>query len=167
MTEKKTQPVSKLVELSELEPVIREILSSGGSFRMTITGTSNLPTMAGGRDQVTLSQITGPLSRYDLPLYRRDSGQYTLHRIVSVQPDGTYTCCGDHQFRPEPGIRQDQLIGVVTRICRKGREFSVDSRGYRFWVRTWGALLPCRRLLLRAYHLPGRVKRIFSRKRNA
>lgn len=164
MKNKQSQPVSRQVSLSEMEPVIQEVLSSGGSFRMTITGTSNLPTLRGGRDDVTISQITGPLQKYDLPLYRRDSGQYTLHRIISVQADGTYTCCGDHQFRPEPGIRQDQLIGVVTELCRKGRAFSAESRGYRTWVRIWCKLLPCRRFLLRVYHLPGRVKRCFSRK---
>jgi hypothetical protein len=157
------QPVRKQVWLSEIDPLIRETVASGGTFRITVTGTSNQPTLKGGRDEVTLSRVGETLRRYDLPLYRRDNGQYVLHRIVAVRRDGTYTCCGDHQWHPEPGIRRDQIIACVSSICRKGREFPVTARSYRLWVRVWCFLLPLRGVLIRVCHVPAKLRRLFKR----
>lgn len=163
MTDLNQQPVRRQVQLADLDPLIRETLAAGGAFRMTITGTSNLPTLTGGRDQVTLTQVNGSLRKYDLPLYQRDNGQYILHRVVSVQKDGTYTCCGDHQWIRESGIRPNQIIGCVSEICRNGKQFPVQNRAYRCWVRVWVFLLPCRRLLIRFYHAPGKLKRFLHK----
>ena len=166
MTEQQKKPERRQVSLSELEPLIREAFAEGKGFWLPVTGTSNLPTLSGGRDEIILGRIDQPLKKYELPLYRRDNGQYVLHRIVSVQPDGTYTCCGDHQWTKEPGIRPDQIIGRVIQITRKGRNFSADNALYRFWVRVWVLLLPCRSFLIRAGHALARItRRLFSRHR--
>lgn len=155
----------KLLALKDLEPLMREAFAAGQAFWLPVTGTSNLPTLTGGRDTVILAQVQGALKRGDLPLYRRDSGQYVLHRIVSVQKDGTYTCCGDHQWVREPHIRQDQLIAKVVWITRKGREFSAQNNIYRAWVRIWVFLLPCRSFLIRSCSAITRIyKRLFSKR---
>ena len=134
--------------LAELEPVIREAFAAGKLFRLPVTGTSNRPTLRAGRDQVVLDRVTGPLQKYDLPLYRRDSGQYVLHRVVAVGRDGTYCCCGDAQWVLETGLRQDQLVGVTVGIVRNGRAISVKQPGHWLWVRFWALLRPLRRVLL-------------------
>lgn len=160
MTDEAAKPVQKhQVSLQELEPILRQTLEAGGSVRLPVTGTSNLPTLAPDRDLVTLVKAEQPLKKGDLPLYKRDSGQFVLHRVVSVQADGSYCCCGDHQWKKEPGIRPDQILGRVSQICRKGREISADNKHYRFWIRLWLFLLPCRWLLVRVYHFVGRLKR--------
>ena len=164
MTEAEKQLPRRQVSLAELEPLIREAFAAHKAFGLPVTGTSNLPTLSGGRDSILLGEADGSLKRGDLPLYRRDSGQYVLHRVISIQPDGTYTCCGDNQTALEPGIRPDQIIGKVVWIKRKGKEFSAQSLGYRLWVRLWGFLFPCRGFLLRIYHAAGRCrKKLFSR----
>lgn len=157
MTDNRSVTAVKQISLAEIEPVLQELLASGGSIKLTVTGTSNYPTMVGGRDQITLEQARGVLKKYDLPLYRRANGQYVLHRIVSVQKDGSFTCCGDNQWKTESGIRSEQVIGCVVRICRNGREFSVQSKRYRLWVRVWVLLLPCRSFLIRAFHAAERI----------
>ena len=159
MSERQEAPVRRM-SLEELEPIIREAFAAGMTFKLPVTGTSNLPTLVPGRDQVILDAVLGPLRKGDLPLYRRDNGAYVLHRIVGIGKDGTYTCCGDHQWQKEPGVRPDQLIGVTVRLCRKGKLFSVRSLPYRFWVRAWTLLLPCRKLLIR---IPGGFRRIKRR----
>lgn len=167
MTEPGNQPARRQFTLAELEPLIREAFAAGKGFWLPVTGTSNRPTLLGGRDEIILGRVDGPLKKYELPLYRRDSGQYTLHRIVSVQPDGTYTCCGDNQWIKEPGIRPDQIVGKVIRITRKGRTFTPDNLLYRLWVRVWVLLLPCRSFLIRASHASAaRLKKLFHRKKN-
>ncbi len=138
----------KQVRLEELLPVIEETLASGGTVRLPITGTSMLPLLVAGRDTVVLTRVDAPPQTYDLPLYRRENGTFVLHRVVGVAEDGTYTCCGDNQWVKEPGIRKEQFIGVVARICRKGREFPVTAKRYRLYVRAWALLFPVRRYLV-------------------
>ena len=166
MTEQQNKPARRQVSLSELEPLIREAFAEGKGFWLPVTGTSNRPTLLGGRDEIILGRAEGPLKKYELPLYKRDNGQYVLHRIVSVQPDGTYTCCGDNQWIREPGIRPDQIVGKAIRLTRKGRSFTPDNLLYRFWVRVWVLLLPCRSFLIRASHsASARLRKLFHRKR--
>lgn len=136
-----------VIRLDELMPLIRERLGAGESVRFSPHGTSMLPMLKDGRDQVILSPLPDQLKKYDLPLYQRDNGQYVLHRIVKVKDD--YTCMGDNQFVPECGLRHDQMIAVVTRFVRKGKEYSTDSFRYRAYCRFWCAVRPFRRFLIR------------------
>ena len=194
----------KTTSLEYLMPVFRERLENGQSVQFMPQGTSMLPMIRQGVDSVVVSPVSGPLKRYDLPLYQRDNGQYVLHRVVGVeygaagdpdtaglenrggrisdggaaghdaagdQPAGcgsdatgdseagacgsdgapdhlagcgsdaaatcTYTCMGDNQFVLEPGLRHDQMIGVVTEFYRGGRRCSVNSLGYKIYCRAW------------------------------
>ena len=166
MTEPQKAPARRQFTLAELEPLIREAFADGKGFWLPVTGTSNLPTLSGGRDEIILGKAERPLKKGDLPLYRRDSGQYVLHRIISVQRDGTYICCGDNQWTKEPGIRPDQIIGRVIQITRKGKSFSPENLIYRGWVWLWVLLLPCRPVLLRGGHFLNRIRqKLFSRKK--
>ena len=86
----------KKVRLSEMLPAMEETLSAGGTVKLPITGTSMLPLLVAGRDNVVLKKADLPLRRFDLPLYRRKGGAFDLHRVVAVEKDGTYTMCGDN-----------------------------------------------------------------------
>ncbi len=101
-----------------------------------------LPMLRQGKDSVTLSPINGRLRKYDLPLYRRDDGQFVLHRIVEVGED--YSCVGDNQIAIETGVRQDQLIGVVSEFGRGERRISVRSPIYRLYCVVWHYSRPMR-----------------------
>ncbi len=123
------------VRLQEVMPMILEQLEQGRTVCFTPRGTSMLPMILGGRDQVVLAPITAPLKKYDLPLYQRKSGQYVLHRIVEAGQ--TYTCIGDNQFAYEPGVAREQMLAVVVGFVRKGKTWSVDSLAYRMYCRLW------------------------------
>lgn len=135
----------------EAYPLIVQTLASGAQVLLPASGHSMQPTLRQNRDSVILSAPPAVLRRCDLPLYRRDSGKLVLHRVVSVQPDGTYTMCGDHQFEKEAGIRHDQIVGLVTALHRKGRDVPVTSLRYRLWVRFWVRALPLRRFFFRCW----------------
>lgn len=135
----------KNLRLEQLMPLIREQLAAGKSVRFAPRGISMLPMLRQGKDKVILSPVTGRLKKYDLPLYQRDSGQYVLHRIVGVGE--TYTCIGDNQYALEHGIRQDQIIAVVTAFTREDREIPVTDLGYRIYCRLWHWLRPVKRIL--------------------
>lgn len=156
---------SKAIWLQEIFPVMQETLDAGGSFRLTVTGSSMVPTLLGGRDCVTLVKPPETLQKGDLPLYRRRNGAFVLHRVVAVAEDGSYVLCGDHQWVKEPGIRQEQIVGLVSEIERKGKQFTVDNRRYRRWVRFWIRALPMRHALFRIHGLPAAFKRRILRKK--
>lgn len=144
---------SKKVDLADFYPLISEMLDQGGTFSLTITGSSMWPTILGGRDRVTLVKAPEKLKKYDLPLYRRKNGQFVLHRILSVNEDGTYDCCGDHQTQIERGLTQEQMIGLVTDIVRKGKAFSVWNAHYCRWVKFWCAVLRLRPIYFTIHHI--------------
>jgi len=123
------------VRLEQLMPIILEQIKAGESVQFTPQGTSMRPTIYGGRDQVVLSALPEKLRKYDLPLYRRDNGQYVLHRILKVGE--SYTCIGDNQYEYEEGVRQDQMLALAKGFIRKGKYHSVDSVSYKCYCRFW------------------------------
>ena len=123
-------------------PLIRETLAAGKTVRFSPRGISMLPMLRQGIDSVVLSPLPGKLKKYDLPLYQRDDGHFVLHRIVEVRD--TYTCIGDNQFEYEHGLRQDQMIALVTAFTRGKREVSVTNPGYRIYCRIWHWSRPLR-----------------------
>lgn len=125
----------KFIPMEDLFPLIREQLSTGQSVKFTPRGNSMLPMLRHGVDSVVLAPLPEKLKKYDLPLYQRENGQYVLHRVVAV--GDTYTCMGDNQFIPEPGLTHGQMIGVVTAFTRNGREYSVQHKGYQLYCRLW------------------------------
>lgn len=135
---------NKPAELASLLPLIEERLASGHSVTFSPCGVSMLPMLREGRDTVTLSPLPDRLKKHDLPLYRRENGQFVLHRIVRVGK--TYRCIGDNQFLYEDGVTHGQMIAVVSAFTRDGRVIPVTSLGYRLYCRIWHLSRPCRRL---------------------
>ena len=127
--------VEKQYRLEDLMPLIQEQLDAGKTVRFSPRGISMLPMLRQGKDQVVLSPLPETLKKYDLPLYRRKDGQFVLHRIIAVGE--TYTCMGDNQFDPEPGLQRDQMIALVTSFRRNGRDIPVTDPVYRLYCRFW------------------------------
>ena len=129
--------LSKEVAIDDVIDIMVEKLNSGGTVTFTPKGKSMLPMLRDGEDVVVLSKPNGKLHLFDIPLYRRSNGIYVLHRIVNFDADGSYVLCGDHQFALEHGIKDSDIIGVVTAFYRKGKAYSVNSFSYRLYVNFW------------------------------
>ena len=100
-------------------------------------GDSMLPLIRQGRDLLLISRKPeGRLNQYDVPLYRRDSGQYVLHRILKVRKDD-YVLCGDNRWQRETGISDRHIIGVLTAVIRDGKQLPVTDWRYRLYVHLW------------------------------
>ena len=124
-----------------------EALEKHGRFLFTSQGYSMWPLITPGRDLVEISRRpAGRLKRFDVALYKR-GGQYILHRILRVEPE-SYTIAGDNNRRLERDIRDEQIIGVLTGLVRKGRRLTLDEPGYRLYVRLWCGCFPLRAALL-------------------
>lgn len=123
-------------------PLIKECLQAGKTVKFSPKGTSMMPMLRQGIDNVILTTAPRELKKYDLPLYQRENGQYVLHRIVQVGE--TYTCVGDNQFELERGLRHDQMIAVMVAFTRAGKRYSAESAAYRFYCRFWHYSRPVR-----------------------
>ena len=111
---------------------------------LVISGSSMAPFLIHGRDTVYLSRLTRPIRRGDMLLYRRDGGRYILHRVWRVEGD-TMTMVGDAQHVLERGIRPDQVIAIVTKVVRKGKEMTPRSLWWQFFEKIWIRMVPLRR----------------------
>ena len=135
--------VEHMIPEEELLPLIRAQIAAGHKVRyLPFRGVSMMPMLRQGIDSVVLSPVPEKLRKYDLPLYRRENGKYVLHRIIHA--GHTYTCMGDNQFAPEPGLRHEQMIAVVTGFYRGEKEHSVDEPGYWLYCRFWHYSRPLR-----------------------
>ena len=147
------------VNLEQIYPLIQEQLAAGESVQFTPRGVSMRPMIYGDRDQVILSPAPAKLRKYDIPLYRRNGGQFVLHRIVKVGEN--YTCIGDNQYVYEPGVRHDQVIGVTTGFIRNGKQHSVHSVSYWLYCRFWHYSRPVRKFCRRVKgYILGKLKKL-------
>lgn len=128
-----------------------------GKLYYTNVGDSMEPLIRQGRDILIISAVDGRLKKYDVPLYKRDSGQYVLHRVLKVRTDD-YVICGDNRWQKEYGITDRHIIGVLTGIVRNGREISVTDRKYRLYVHLWCDFFYVRAFILRVKHYIKRWK---------
>ncbi|MBQ3565986.1 MAG: S24/S26 family peptidase [Oscillospiraceae bacterium] len=125
-----------------------EEIKKSGRIIYTNVGDSMMPYIKQGRDVLVISEVNGRLNKYDVPLYKRDSGQYVLHRILKVR-ENDYVICGDNRWNKEYGITDRHIIGILTGVIRDGQEIPVTSRKYRIYVHLWCDLFPVRAFILR------------------
>ena len=133
--------------MDELIPLIQEQLAKGKKVRFSPRGVSMLPMLRQGKDCVELKLLIGSPKKYDILLYRGAQGNYILHRVVSV--GNSLSCMGDHQFVKEEGIRQEQIIGVVSGFYRGERYRSIECLDYWLYCRFWYHSRALRHFLLR------------------
>lgn len=138
-----------------------EQLEKNGRLIYTNVGDSMWPLIRQGKDLLVIEPVHGRLRKYDVPLYKRDSGQYVLHRILEVRRDD-YVICGDNRSRKEYGITDRHIIGVLTGVVRSGKTVSVKNKWYRLYVHIWCDFFPLRSLIIRVY---GKLKRILRKKK--
>lgn len=135
-----------------------EELERHGNLVYTNVGPSMLPLIREGRDLLMLEKPSGRLKRYDVPLYKRDNGQYILHRILRVR-EHDYVTCGDNQWKPEYGIEDRQIIGRLCAIVRDGKTIRVNAPLYQIYVHLWCDLFFLRAAILWVLSIPGRIRR--------
>ncbi|MCR5587496.1 MAG: S24/S26 family peptidase [Lachnospiraceae bacterium] len=144
-------------KLSEYEDTIRMVLDSEGEFRIYPKGTSMLPLLKEGRDSVVLVKTEKFIKPWNIVFYKRDNGDFVLHRIVKVYRDeGLYDLCGDNHLMIEHGIRRDQIIGVVKRIYIG--DYCVDSGNlfYKAYVSCWKSFF-VRRVFYKVRYIFGKL----------
>ena len=135
-----------------LEPIIAEKLNAGATVTIQPKGTSMLPLIRQGQDEVILKKPTGRLKKYDIPFYKRESGQFVLHRIVKVRKND-YVICGDNQTDYEYNITDDMVLAVVDAIIKDGKTIPVTDKEYLNYCKKHLLNIKIRRII-------GRIKKM-------
>lgn len=136
-----------------------EVIERDGKLIYTNQGDSMMPLIKEGRDILIIQKVGGDrLKKYDVPLYKRDTGQYVLHRIIKVR-ENDYVICGDNRINLEYGITDRHIIGVLTAVIRNGKELSVTSVKYKLYVRLWYYLFPIRFAVIKTRNLWKKIKK--------
>lgn len=128
--------MSDPIYISEYDGLIREVLASGGEFRLYPHGTSMLPLLRQGIDSVALRTLDRPPKKYDILFYRRADGSYILHRVKKVTDNGL-VMWGDNHTMLEYGVTEDMTIGYAARIFRGEIELDCHSFRYRMYLWMW------------------------------
>lgn len=113
-----------------------EELERNGILIYTNRGDSMMPLLRENRDLIHIRRVNGRCRKYDVPLYKRDSGQYVLHRILKVRKND-YVICGDNRWKREYGITDRHILGVLEGVTRNGVYIPVTDKKYRIYVHLW------------------------------
>lgn len=145
------------------------LLVSQGHIVYTNVGYSMLPLLRQKKDIIEIERKESKrCQKYDVVLYKRGD-KYILHRILKVRPCD-YVIAGDHCINIEQGITDDQILGVMTRVIRNGKEIKVTDLGYQLYVHLWCDCYPIRMFILRgkrsAYRVLRKIKRMVINKKN-
>lgn len=125
-----------------------EILEKNGYLVYTNVGVSMMPLLRQRRDIIEIKKKTADrCKKYDVVLYKRGN-KYLLHRVLKVTPTGYYIA-GDHNTFVEKDITDANILGVMNRVVRNGKDIYMDNKVYRFYVHLWCDLYPLRMLILK------------------
>ena len=105
---------------------IEENLAKNGFHLATVVGTSMMPLLRQGKDLVKVVPVMGQLSKYDIALFRRPTGEYVLHRVVKVKKD-YYIICGDNRFLREK-IPFAWIVGVAESVFIDDEEIQMSDK---------------------------------------
>ncbi len=143
-----------------------EILSAEGKLVYTNTGTSMMPLLRQHRDLLIIAPPpAGRLRLWDVPLYKRDNGQYVMHRVLWVRKND-YIMCGDNRWMPEAGIADRHIVGVLEAVNRDGKVMPIRDGGeygnvpllYRVYVFLWCVFFPVRAMILYLNYKLNRIR---------
>ena len=138
-----------------------EELNRTGKFTYTCSGISMLPLLRQQKDLFTIEKKQGRCEKFDVVLYKRPPKSYVLHRVVEVR-EKDYVILGDNCFNKEYGIRDEDILGVMTSFVKNGKEYPVSHKGYRLYTTVWYFLYPLRRLWMKC---KGKFKRLAKKDR--
>lgn len=133
----------KQVDTREYVSVLRDIAEEGKVVSMLIAGSSMAPFLCHNRDYIYFTKPDREPRRGDMVFYQRDSGQYVMHRVYKVKPDGFYMV-GDGQTQIEGPLRRNQIFALITQVKRKGKLICPGDFWWEFFEHVWIRIVPLR-----------------------
>ena len=129
---------------------VEQLLAEGKSVRIKAKGRSMEPFIRDGRDEIVLAAGIAP--EIGRTVLARTAEGIVLHRVIKIEGNAV-TLMGDgNLYKTESCLRED-IIAVVTRIVRKGKDIDPECFMERFKAETWRIARPLRRTLLKTWRI--------------
>lgn len=142
----------KTINTREYVGLLKQLVEEGETVSMRIVGSSMSPFLIHDRDLITFKAPERELKKGDMVFFQRESGQYVMHRIYAVKPDGYYMV-GDAQAEIEGPIRREQIFAVIIKVRRKGKWMEPGDFWWNFFERVWINIIPLRKVVTVFYSL--------------
>lgn len=147
---------------------IEKLLREENYIQIRPQGYSMYPILVPAKDEVVVAPVKAhtPLKRNDVVLYRRlkENGEkdiLVLHRIWKINEQGIYLV-GDNQAEIEGPLKREQMLGIMVRLIRNGKDIETSNLMYRMLTGTWLWLRPMRPVISK---IAAKIKRIFNHKK--
>lgn len=142
----------KTINTREYVGLLKQLVEEGESVSMRIVGSSMSPFLIHDRDLITFKAPERELKKGDMVFFQRESGQYVMHRIYAVKPDGYYMV-GDAQAEIEGPISREQIFAVIIKVRRKDKWMEPGDFWWNFFERVWINIIPLRKVVTVFYSL--------------
>jgi hypothetical protein len=136
----------KIIDTAAALTALQSLTEEGHTVSVTVSGNSMAPFLRHGRDAVWFRKPDRPLKAGDIVFFRRPSGQFVLHRICRICPDG-YMIVGDNQTVPEGPVPPAQIFALVVQVRRKGRILTPKHLLWRFFAVVWVRMIFARKAI--------------------
>ena len=131
---------------------LRDLVNQGKEVRLIISGSSMTPFLVHERDSILFSKPDSPLKRGDMVFYQRENGQFVMHRILHVKPEGLYII-GDAQIEIEGPVNPSCVFARITKVNRKGKWIGPGQFWWWFFQHIWLSIIPLRPYILKIFSL--------------
>lgn len=142
----------KTINTREYVGLLKQLVEEGETVSMRIVGSSMSPFLIHDRDLITFKAPERELKKGDMVFFQRESGQYVMHRIYAVKPDGYYMV-GDAQAEIEGPISREQIFAVIIKVRRKDKWMEPGDFWWNFFERVWINIIPVRKAVVVFYSL--------------
>jgi len=109
-----------------LVPTMTNIISKNQGFWVVVTGDSMYPTLRNILDRVYIEPLYRKVKKGDILLTKSYGGRCLLHRVIKTEKDDIYYR-GDALPHPDKPLKARNVIGIVTKIDRKGKVISAGN----------------------------------------
>ena len=148
----------KYAEMNAIVPLIQSVISEGKEAKIRVTGNSMFPMLVDRRDTVILTAID-KICVGDVLLYRRENGDYVMHRVIGKKGDNL-AFAGDNELAREFPVKTSQCIAKMVGFIRGGRHYDCKkSVKYRMIAYLWTHLFCIRHTLAKMYGVYINIRR--------
>lgn len=135
-----------------------EVLDKNGTLVFVPNGNSMWPFLKHRHQTVIIQKISTTVNKFDVIFFRRENGDFVLHRVIDVDGD-TFTVRGDSQLFTE-SVKKDHVFGIMTGFY-KGKNFvCANDKKYLQKVEKWYKNGFFTRLKIKAFYGKLKLKHI-------
>ena len=131
----------KVVDTREYVGMLKELTEEGKEVSMLVFGSSMAPFLIHARDMIYFKKPDRELQKGDIVFFRRKSGQFVMHRIWKIRPEGYYIV-GDAQTQIEGPVKREQIFALITKVRRKEKWLEPGDFWWEFFEHVWLHMIP-------------------------